>query len=56
MKVLVVHISGLPLGFLGCYGNTWITTQPLARLAGEAVVFGETHAAMSWAPNTTVVR
>src|SRR5262249_39607449 len=44
MKVLVLHASGLHLGFLGCYGNTWITTPHLDRLASEAVVFDQHHA------------
>jgi len=44
MKVLVLHASALHLGFLGCYGNTWITTPNLDRLAAEGVVFDQHHA------------
>jgi arylsulfatase A-like enzyme len=44
MKVLVLHISGLHLGFLGFYGNTWIETPHLDRLAAESVVFDQHHA------------
>jgi arylsulfatase A-like enzyme len=39
MKVLVLHASALHLGFLGCYGNTWIATPNVDRLAAEGVVF-----------------
>jgi arylsulfatase A-like enzyme len=41
MKVLVVAVSGLHLGFLGCYGNEWIATPALDRLATEGVVFDQ---------------
>src|SRR5580704_7164679 len=44
MKVLVLHTSAFHLGFLGCYGNTWIETPHLDRLAAEAVVFDQHHA------------
>jgi arylsulfatase A-like enzyme len=44
MKVLVLHASALHLGFLGCYGNSWITTPHLDRLAVEAVVFDQHYA------------
>jgi arylsulfatase A-like enzyme len=39
MKVLVLQASALHLGFLGCYGNAWIATPCLDRLAAESVVF-----------------
>jgi hypothetical protein len=39
MKILVIAPSGFHLGFLGCYGNDWIETPTLDRLAGEGVVF-----------------
>src|SRR5437867_5016313 len=39
MKVLVLILDRLPLGFLGCYGNDWIDTPGLDRLAAEGVVF-----------------
>src|SRR4051794_6073441 len=39
MNVLVVACNGLHLGFLGPYGNAWIETPNLDRLAAEGVVF-----------------
>lgn len=39
MKILVLEASGLNLGFLGCYGNDWIGTPNLDRLAAEGIVF-----------------
>jgi arylsulfatase A-like enzyme len=44
MKVLVLHTSAWHLGFLGCYGNTWIETPHLDRFAAQAVVFDQHHA------------
>ncbi len=41
MKVLVLNASALHLGFVGCYGNTWIATPQLDRLAAEGVVFDQ---------------
>ncbi len=39
MNVIVVVCNGLHLGFLGAYGNSWIETPHLDRLATEGVVF-----------------
>ena len=39
MNVIVVACNGLHLGFLGTYGNSWIETPNLDRLAAEGVVF-----------------
>ena len=39
MNVIVVVCNGLHLGFLGPYGNSWIETPNLDRLATEGVVF-----------------
>jgi arylsulfatase A-like enzyme len=39
MNVLVVVCNSLHLGFLGPYGNGWIETPHLDRLASEGVVF-----------------
>ncbi len=39
MNVIVVACNGLHLGFLGPYGNGWIETPHLDRLAAEGVVF-----------------
>src|SRR5262249_41694169 len=41
MKLLVIHVSGLHLGYLGCYGNDWISTPAIDRLAAEGVVFDQ---------------
>ncbi len=38
-NVLVIACNSLHLGFLGCYGNAWIETPNLDRLASEGVVF-----------------
>ncbi len=38
-KVVVISLRGLPLGLVGCYGNDWIDTPTLDRLAAEGVVF-----------------
>ncbi|MFO0956108.1 MAG: sulfatase [Isosphaeraceae bacterium] len=39
MNVIVIACNGLHLGFLGHYGNGWIETPHLDRLAAEGVVF-----------------
>ena len=39
MNVIVIACNGLHLGFLGPYGNSWIQTPHLDRLAAEGVVF-----------------
>ena len=39
MNVIVVVCNSLHLGFLGAYGNAWIETPSLDRLAAEGVVF-----------------
>ena len=39
MNVIVVVCNSLHLGFLGRYGNGWIETPNLDRLAAEGVVF-----------------
>jgi arylsulfatase A-like enzyme len=41
MNVIVVVCNGLHLGFLGPYGNSWIETPNLDRLAAEGVVFDQ---------------
>lgn len=45
MKVVVLQASGLHLGFLGCYGNDWIATPNLDRLASEGIVFDQHYVA-----------
>ena len=39
MNVIVVVCNSMHLGFLGAYGNGWIETPNLDRLASEGVVF-----------------
>jgi arylsulfatase A-like enzyme len=46
MKTLVIEARGLPAGFLGCYGNEWIGTPCIDRLASEGVVFDSHIAAV----------
>lgn len=44
MRVLVIVASGLQAGYVGCYGNEWITTPNLDRLAAEGIVFDRHYA------------
>jgi arylsulfatase A-like enzyme len=44
MRVVVIAVRGLHLGFLGCYGNDWIDTPTVDRLAAEGVVFDQHYA------------
>ncbi len=39
MKIVVIEAIGLHLAYLGCYGNDWVATPNLDRLASEGVVF-----------------
>jgi arylsulfatase A-like enzyme len=39
MNVVIVVCNSLHLGFLGAYGNAWIETPNLDRLAAEGIVF-----------------
>ena len=39
MNVVVVICNSLHLGFIGAYGNAWIETPNLDRLAAEGIVF-----------------
>ena len=41
MKALVIVANGLHLGYLGCYGNDWVATPNLDRLAAEGIVFDQ---------------
>lgn len=41
MKALVLVVSGLQLDYVGCWGNSWIATPALDRLAAEGVVFDQ---------------
>jgi arylsulfatase A-like enzyme len=44
MKVLVLVVSGMHPGFVGCYGNEWLDTPALDRLAAEGIVFDQHYA------------
>ncbi|HEV3262188.1 MAG TPA: sulfatase-like hydrolase/transferase [Gemmataceae bacterium] len=44
MKVVVIVPCGFHLGYLGCYGNDWVQTPGLDRLAAEGVVFDQHYA------------
>ena len=39
MRILVLDIPALHLGYLGCYGNDWVGTPNIDRLAAESIVF-----------------
>ncbi|HEY1191829.1 MAG TPA: sulfatase-like hydrolase/transferase [Gemmata sp.] len=39
MRVIVFALNGCPAGWLGAYGNDWVGTPHLDRLAAEAVTF-----------------
>jgi len=41
MKILVIDTIGLQLGYLGCYGNEWIATPNIDRLAAEGITFDQ---------------
>jgi len=39
MKIVVIEACGLHLGYIGCYGNDWVATPNLDRLATQGIVF-----------------
>jgi arylsulfatase A-like enzyme len=41
MRIVVIEAAALHLGFIGCYGNDWVATPNLDRLATESVVFDQ---------------
>lgn len=47
MKCLIVMLNRCRLDYLGCYGNDWIATPTLDRLASESVVFDQHYASIS---------
>lgn len=49
MKAIVIVANGWHAGWLGCYGNEWLRTHNLDRLAAESVVFDQ-HFAVHPAP------
>lgn len=44
-NVVVISVDCLRAAYLGCYGNTWIATPAIDRMATELTVFDEAHAA-----------
>src|SRR5712692_10006725 len=44
MKILALVASGLDAGHIGCYGNEWIETPTLDRLAARGIVFDQHYA------------
>ncbi len=44
-RVIVLSVDRLRTQFLGCYGNAWVATPAIDRLACESLVFDEAHAA-----------
>ncbi|MDZ4781821.1 MAG: sulfatase-like hydrolase/transferase [Planctomycetia bacterium] len=49
-RVIVLSVDRLRTQFLGCYGNAWIATPAIDRLACESIVFDDAHAS---GPNLT---
>lgn len=45
MRAIVLTFDHLPRSLLGCYGNTWIETPQLDRLAAGSVVFDACYSA-----------
>src|SRR5688572_30216139 len=41
MNALCLVIDGLRSGFLGCYGNSWVRTPAIDRLAAASFVFDQ---------------
>lgn len=41
MNIVCIVVDRLHWGYLGCYGNTWIVTPALDRLASEGFVFAQ---------------
>jgi arylsulfatase A-like enzyme len=52
MKIIVLEIDALNLAYLGCYGNDWIATPNLDRLAWEGAVFDQHFAGILQADAT----
>ncbi|MCI0457755.1 MAG: sulfatase-like hydrolase/transferase [Gemmataceae bacterium] len=44
MRILLLNAEALNLAYLGCYGNEWVATPALDRLAAEGVVFDQHYA------------
>ncbi len=52
MKILVLNASALHLGYVGCYGNEWVATPGLDRLAAQGIVFDGHYADCPGGPRT----
>lgn len=55
MNVLLLTADGLAAHWLGCYGNEWVTTPHLNRLAAEGVVHDAHHAQLPTAEGASLV-
>jgi hypothetical protein len=44
MRVLILELWDLHLGYGGCYGNDWVATPTLDKLAAEGVTFDQHYA------------
>lgn len=44
MKALIIAAHDLQLGYLGCFGNDWVATPHIDRLATEGIVFDRHYA------------
>ena len=55
MKVLLLDVPGLRQSSLGCYGNEWIDTPHLDRLASEGVRFSNAYGAAWCTPSRACV-
>ena len=47
MRALVILVRNLTCGYLGSYGNEWVATPTLDRLAAEGIVFDQHYAESS---------
>ncbi|MEK6233923.1 MAG: sulfatase-like hydrolase/transferase, partial [Planctomycetales bacterium] len=43
MNLVCLSVDHLHAGYLGCYGNTWIATPQLDRLASESFLLDQFH-------------
>lgn len=52
MNIICLVVDRLHVGYLGCYGNTWISTPEFDRLAAESLTFDQ---AMTDSPDLATV-
>lgn len=43
MNFIILVVDRLHAGYLGCYGNSWIATPAIDRLAGESFLFDQAY-------------